>query len=152
MGNVELGAASRGCKRPESVLVVVHTPDLQCLLLERVAPSGFWQSVTGSLRWGESAAAAAARELREETGLEPAGLVDAHVVRRFPIAPEWRHRYAPDVSENVEHTWYLELAAPVAVRLNPAEHARSEWLALDAALARATSWTNREALVALRAR
>jgi len=142
----------RRFKRPESVLVVVHTPELRCLLLERVEPRGFWQSVTGSLEWGESSAAAAARELDEETGLDPAGLSDAHVVRRFPIAPSWRHRYAPDVTENVEHTWYLEIAAPVDVRLNAAEHARSEWLALDAAIARATSWTNREALVALRAR
>jgi len=143
---------SRRYKRPESVLVVVHTADLRCLLLERVEPSGFWQSVTGSLKWGESAAAAAARELDEETGLDAAGLVDAHVVRRFPIAPSWRHRYAPDVTENVEHTWYLEVAEPVDVRLNAAEHARCEWLALDAAIARATSWTNREALSALRAR
>ena len=139
-------------KRPESVLIVVHTVDLECLLLERVAPRGFWQSVTGSLRWGESAADAAARELREETGLDPAGLVDARIVRRFPIAPSWRHRYAADVTENAEHGWYLELPARTAVRLNPAEHTRHEWLALDDAIERASSWTNREALAALRDR
>ena len=35
-------------KRPVSVLVVIHTPDLQILLLERAAHPGYWQSVTGS--------------------------------------------------------------------------------------------------------
>ncbi len=54
-------------KRPESVLVVVHTAD-QVLLLERVRPAGFWQSVTGSLEAGETASQAAIRELGEETG------------------------------------------------------------------------------------
>ena len=35
-------------KRPVSVLVVIHTADLQILLLERAAHAGYWQSVTGS--------------------------------------------------------------------------------------------------------
>ena len=143
---------TRRFKRPESVLVVVHTPALECLLLERVAPPGFWQSVTGSLKWDESAADAAARELSEETGLDPAGLTDAHVIRRFPIVPSWRHRYAPEVLENIEHAWYLEVPEPVGIALNTAEHIRFEWLALDAAVERASSWTNREALEALRDR
>ncbi len=142
--------ARRRYKRPESVLVVVHTIDLLCLMLERVEPAGFWQSVTGSLTWDETVADAAARELREETGLDPAGLVDAGVARRFPIAPSWRHRYAPDATENVEHCWYLKLPALASIRLNPVEHRRFEWLALDAAIERASSWANREALEALR--
>ena len=33
-------------KQPLSVLVVIHTPDLDVLLLERAAHPGFWQSVT----------------------------------------------------------------------------------------------------------
>lgn len=119
-------------------------------MLERAQPRGFWQSVTGSLRWDEAAADAAAREILEETGLEPAGLVDAHEERRFRIAPEWRHRYAADVDENVEHWFYLERAAACEITLNPAEHRRYEWLDLDAAIERASSWTNREALEALR--
>lgn len=142
--------SARGHKRPESVLVVVYTPDLNCLMLERVEPRGFWQSVTGSLRWDEAAADAAAREVREETGLDAAGLVDAHEERRFVIAPEWRHRYAAGVKDNVEHWFHLELPAACAVALNPAEHRRYEWLDVDAAIERATSWTNREAIEALR--
>ncbi|HEU4924249.1 MAG TPA: NUDIX domain-containing protein, partial [Burkholderiales bacterium] len=58
-------------KLPLSVLVVVHTAAMEVLLLERAARPGFWQSVTGSLdRPDEAPAAAAEREVREETGIE----------------------------------------------------------------------------------
>jgi dATP pyrophosphohydrolase len=137
-------------KRPESVLVVIHTPALVCLVLERVEPAGFWQSVTGSLDWGETPAECAAREVREETGLAPARLRDAGVEQRFPILPAWRARYAPGVDTNLEHLWYLEVAAGSPVRLNPAEHRRFEWLPVEAAIGRVTSWTNRSALERLR--
>jgi len=35
-------------KIPISTLVLVHTPDLRVLRLERADYPGFWQSVTGS--------------------------------------------------------------------------------------------------------
>lgn len=143
-------AAGAGFRRPESVLVVVYTRALECLLLERVSPPGFWQSVTGTLRWGEQPAECAAREVREETGLDPSGLRDARVQRTFPILPAWRARYAPSVATNLEHLWYLELEAVQPVRLNPGEHVRYEWLSLPAAIERATSWTNRAAFEQLR--
>ena len=144
-------AAVAEFKRPESVLIVVHTPALDCLLLERVEPRGFWQSVTGSLRPGETAAECAARELEEETGLAPEGLRDAHVQRSFPILPAWRSRYAPGVDSNVEHQWYLEVPAVRAIRLEPAEHVAYLWLPIEAAIERVASWTNREALQLLQA-
>ena len=137
-------------RRPESVLVVIHTPRLECLLLQRVLPAGFWQSVTGSLQWGETALDAARREVVEETGLDPGGLRDAHVTRRFEINPEWRRKFAPDVHENVEHAFYLEVPRPVPVELNPDEHSAYAWVALDDAIARVWSWTNRAALEVLR--
>ena len=56
-----MGAAD--FRRPESVLVVIYTPALDCLLLERVSPPGYWQSVTGTLGWDETPA-----ELREAPG------------------------------------------------------------------------------------
>lgn len=137
-------------RRPESVLVVVHTSDLLCLLLERMQPAGFWQSVSGSLYWDEDVAAGAARELAEETGLDAAGLRDAGVSKRFEILPEWRAKYAPGVSENTEHVFYLELGAPAAVTLNHAEHKTHQWLPIDAAIDRVCSWSNRDALARLK--
>jgi dATP pyrophosphohydrolase len=143
-------AAVAEFRRPESVLVVVHTPDLDCLLLERVEPRGFWQSVTGSLRSAETPAECAARELAEETGLSPLGLRDAHVQRSFPILPEWRSRYAPGVQSNVEHRWYLEVPEVRAVEIEPTEHVAYLWLPVEAAIEKVASWTNREALQHLR--
>ena len=53
------------------MLVVIHTADLQVLLIERAAAPGFWQSVTGSLdREDEALAVTAAREVAEETGID----------------------------------------------------------------------------------
>jgi dATP pyrophosphohydrolase len=139
-------AAVSGFKRPESVLVIVYTRARECLLLERTQPAGFWQSVTGSLRWDETPAECAARELEEETGLSALGLRAAGIAREFPILPAWRARYAPDVATNREHLWHLELPARQAVRLQPHEHVAYEWLPLELASAKVASWTNREAL------
>jgi dATP pyrophosphohydrolase len=137
-------------RRPESVLVVVYTRALECLLLERLEPAGFWQSVTGALEWGEEPREAALRELREETGLLGSGLRDTGVRNSFPILPAWRPRYAPDVTANVEHVWRLTLERPETVVLNPTEHRRFAWLPLEEAISRVGSWTNREALERLR--
>ena len=139
-------AGARGFRRPESVLVIVHTADLECLLIERVSPEGFWQSVTGTLGWDETPAAAAAREVREETGLDPKGLRDAGIARAFPILPAWRSRYAPAVTENLEHLFYPELTERRSVTLDPAEHRASVWLPVGEAIAKVASWTNREGL------
>ena len=137
-------------RRPESVLVVVHTPELECLLLERVEPRGFWQSVTGTLRSAETPADCAARELAEETGLASVGLRDAQVQRSFPILPAWRSRYAPGVQSNVEHQWYLEVPEVRAVKIEPTEHVAYLWLPVEAAIEKVASWTNREALQRLK--
>jgi dATP pyrophosphohydrolase len=137
----------RSYKRPESVLVVIYTADGEVLMLERQQPAGYWQSVTGSLEWGEAAPAAAVREVREETGLDVAQtLQDCGYSNRFEIIPAWRARYAPDVRVNTEHVFAVQYATRPAVRINPAEHVRYQWLAPDQAVARASSRTNREAI------
>jgi dATP pyrophosphohydrolase len=129
------------------VLVVIHTPDLQVLMMERAGWKDFWQSVTGSVASEtEPLRDTAAREVREETGLATDGLVDARRERVFPISPSFSHRYAPGVETNLEHLWYLERPTIELVRLAPSEHVAFEWLPIDAAIARVASWTNREAL------
>ncbi len=133
-------------KRPESVLVVVYTRAGEALLMERREPPGWWQSVTGSLEPDEMPWQAAVRELREETGLAADGLLDLGINQRFTIAPAWRARFAPDVTENLEHAFALRVAAPVEIALDPAEHLRYEWLPLPAAAERASSHTNRAAI------
>ena len=56
-------------KIPESVLVVIHTPELDVLLIERADAPGFWQSVTGSKDTpDEPLPETCRREVEEETG------------------------------------------------------------------------------------
>ncbi len=133
-------------KRPESILVVIYTPMGDCLLLRRRKPNDFWQSVTGSLAWGEDAEHAAARELHEETGFDPANLQATDLMFTFPIVPPWRERYAPDVATNTETVFSLQLESPEAPRLNPREHLEYRWLPKAEAVELASSWTNREAI------
>ena len=107
-------------KLPVSVLVVVHTAALEVLLLERQMRAGYWQSVTGSLdRLDEPLEAAAAREVREETGIAQAcgALTAWNVVNTFEIYAGWRHRFAAGVLHNVEHVFGLRLPGRVPVRV-----------------------------------
>lgn len=136
-------------KLPVSVLVVVHTAQLEVLLLERAARRGMWQSVTGSLdRLDEPLAAAAAREVEEETGILAAegALSRWPATNTFEILPLWRQRFAPGTTHNTEHVFGLRLPARRPVRLAAAEHTASEWLSWREAAARCFSWSNRDAI------
>ena len=138
---------AEGYKRPESVLVVVYTIADEVLLLRRTHPGDFWQSVTGSLRWGESPLQAARRELLEETGMLAGGqLRDLRHTECFPIVPPWRARYAPNAHTNREHWFAYLIAGKRLVRLRPDEHSEYRWLPLPRALRLASSWTNRKAI------
>jgi dATP pyrophosphohydrolase len=135
-------------KRPESVLVVVYARTGEVLLLKRADHPNFWQSVTGAMQWDEhDPRITAARELREEVALtvDPKALQDLGLVQRYSILPQWRYRYAPDVAENTEHAFALEISEPVPVTHHP-EHTEYRWLAPAAAAALTTSWTNRAAI------
>src|ERR1700750_1349120 len=134
-------------KLPESVLVGVHTPPLQVLLLERAGQPGFWQSVTGSSDPDDpDLSATARRELREETGLTVGTLSDWKLKNRYEIWPQWRARYAPDVTHNVEHVFGFRVPQRTVATLDPAEHTAQLWLPWQAAMDKVFSPTNRDAI------
>lgn len=169
----ETAASARGGgappKLPISVLVVMHDPDGQVLLLERADRPGFWQSVTGSLDApDEDLAQAAAREVFEETGFEVPGfevlkpealipetlipaslrpvLQNLQIQNRYEIYAHWLHRYAPGVTHNTEHVFALWLPSQRVPRLAPREHRSFAWLPWHDAASRCFSPSNADAI------
>lgn len=140
-------------KIPQSVLVVIYSPALEVLLIERADKPGFWQSVTGSKdALDESWRTTALREVHEETGitpLEPADLQDWQLENVYEIYPVWRHRYAQGVTHNTEHVFGLKVPRGVPVLLAPREHLRYEWLDYRASADRCFSPSNAEAILQL---
>lgn len=150
----------RPFKIPESVLVVVHTPALEVLLIRRVDAGGggeFWQSVTGSKDTpDEDAATTAAREVLEETGIDArpgtalhAGLRDWGLANVYEIYPRWRHRYAPQVTHNTEQVFGLCVPPGTPVVLSPREHDAWRWLPWREAADACFSPSNAEAILLL---
>ena len=139
-------------KIPESVLVVIYTPKMDVLLIERADHPGFWQSVTGSKdTLNETLLATAMREVLEETGIsaEACQFADWAVSNSYEIYPAWRQRYAPGVMFNTEHVFSLCVPVNTVVRLDPREHVAYCWLPLLAAADRCFSPSNAEAILLL---
>lgn len=142
---------ARPYKIPRSVLVVIHTPALQVLLIERADRPGYWQSVTGSLDAEDEALdATARREVLEETGIDIDAvggvLRDWQQQNVYEIYATWRHRYGPHVTHNTEHVFGLTVPAGTPVSLNPREHLSHAWLPWQQAAARCFSPSNAEAI------
>lgn len=138
-------------KQPVSALVVIHSPDLEILLLERAKHPGYWQSVTGSAEIGEPIAHTAWREVLEETGIDASrfGLVDWQRSSVWEIFLEWRFRYGPGVTHNTEHVFSLCVPRDTPVTVSPCEHLGYIWLPWREAAAKCFSWTNRDAILEL---
>ncbi len=137
-------------KIPESVLVVIHTPALEVLMMERADRPGYWQCVTGSKDApDEPLERTARREVREETGIEGGLLRDWQLSNVYDIYPQWRHRYAPGVSRNTEHVFGLTVPAGTPVTLAPREHLQYRWLPWREAADLCFSPSNAEAVLQL---
>ena len=148
---------TRAFKIPQSVLVVIHTPSLEVLLIRRADTVDFWQSVTGSKdNEHESYRQTAEREVLEETGIDcaaaamhPDALVDWRLENTYDIYPRWRHRYAPGVTRNTEHLFGLAVPEGTGVTLNPREHTAYRWLPWREAADACFSPSNAEAILVL---
>ena len=139
-------------KIPESVLVVIHTPERDVLLIERIDHPGFWQGVTGSKDFpDESLVDAAVREVREETGIraDASRFRDWAVANVYDIYPAWQHRYAPGVTRNTEHVFSLCVPSGTQITLSPTEHTAFQWLPYRAAADACYSPSNAEAILML---
>ncbi len=144
-------------KIPESVLVVIHSADLQVLVIERADKPGFWQSVTGSKDVvDEPLVETAIREVFEETGIRIGShdvpiesLRDLQLSNVYEIYPVWRHRYAPGVTQNTEHVFGLCVPRDIAITLAPREHLQFQWLPWREAADRCFSPSNAEAILQL---
>src|SRR2546430_2737077 len=103
---------------------------VEVLALRRASggrPPGSWETVHGHIEAGETPAQAALREVREETGLDPARLYNLSRVEAF-----YRHR-TDDITLIPVFAAVVDPAAEP--RASP-EHDRVEWLAPAAAAAR----------------
>ena len=142
-------------KIPISVLVVIYKSNGDVLLIERADRVGFWQSVTGSLDApDEDLALAATREVFEETGIAvdqlPIGaLRNLHHQIEYEIYPEWRFRYAPGVTRNIEHWFVLQVPDNISITLAPREHVAYEWLPFKEAAKKCFSPSNGDAILKL---
>jgi dATP pyrophosphohydrolase len=131
-------------------LIVIYTAGGEFLLLERRRPPGFWQSVTGSMEWGESADSAARREVIEETGITQGVLVNLQWTQVYEILPAFGKVYAPGVTLNLEHAFSLRLSQRVPVVLSDSEHLQYRWVPSLEALDAVSSSTNRAVIAELR--
>lgn len=144
------------------MLVVIYSADGRFLLLERVTHPGYWQSVTGSQEVGETLVATALRELKEETGLmvdkvlnlsdfaqSPLPLnvlIDHQQQTEYEIFLEWRHRYAPGITQNTEHLFSIKLPQVQEIQLAPAEHSAYQWSDGNTAISQCFSPSNQSAI------
>jgi len=132
------------------VLIVIYTAGGEFLVMERRRPASFWQSVTGSLEWGEMADHAARREVIEETGITQGLLRNLQWTQTYEILASFGKKYAPGITRNLEHAFALKLLGRVPVTLSPTEHVQFKWLSAAEAIDTVSSHTNRIIIEQLR--
>ena len=128
-----------GTRRPEEVAVVVRRPgaaDTEYLVLLRSPDKlGYWHLVAGGVEWDEAPAAAASRELEEETGLvaEPVALGGPLDYDVTGDPESVRERFVPGTTTIT--VWpFLADAAPGWEPALDDEHVEHRWLGADDAI------------------
>lgn len=111
------------------VKVVVHDGERVLLLHRTAEEGGFWQPITGTIEPAESAIEAAARELREETGIDAAP-VDSGLRQSFLI--ERRPGATPRFPFVDERTFEIEIPRGTAIAISE-EHVRFAWFTPESA-------------------
>ncbi|HJU47410.1 MAG TPA: NUDIX domain-containing protein [Gaiellaceae bacterium] len=122
-------------RRPEEAAVVVRRQGAYLVLKRSPQRHGYWHLVAGALEWGEEAAAAAVRELREETGLE----AEVRELQRFAYdlagdPPEVRARFAAG-TETVQVYAFLAEAPAGWEPVLDEEHETYRWCSAEDAVA-----------------
>jgi len=93
----------------------------------------YWHVVAGVVEDGETFAEAAARELREETGLD-APVVDARMPQSYRVPDEMRSEYLTGVDQVAIENFTVEVPMGWEPVLNE-EHDYYKWLTRDDAVA-----------------
>ncbi len=129
-----------GDRRPEEVVVVVRRPAEAAaeylVVLRSPEKLGYWHLVAGGVDWGEEPAAAAGRELLEETGLEaPVVPLGAKLDYDLSGDPEPVRKRFPAGTERII-VWPFVADAPRAWEPTlDDEHVESRWLDAEQAIA-----------------
>jgi len=113
------------------------------------AVDDYWHVVSGGVEEGETFAEAAARELREETGVE-AHVVDVGVQQSYRVPDEWRGEYLAAVNDVAIENFAVEVSQDWEPVLNE-EHDHYRWLSPTEAIAIAHWPETKEVLAAVAA-
>lgn len=136
-------------KNNKSVLVLIYAESTKrVLMMQRKDDPAFWQSVTGSIENNETPYQTALREVKEETGIDiiaqNLSLYDTKQCFEFEIFPQFRYKYAPDITHFSEHWFLLALKEEIFPLLT--EHLAFKWLDKQSAMEITKSSNNARAI------